>query len=217
MARRLDDHAVRLRAHEFDCAVFEVQRGDPETHIGCTATQVKRQRRCGAATHEPLVLEMNCATTIARFATRQRPAPSREAEQRAEHEEDHQRNADALRAPLLALEAEYPRRFAAFSSSSGRAAVPPSLEGTENEDQHAEPLAATTSGHCARPQATPVAAASHTEAAVVRPFTLSSACPRMMEPAPRNPTPVMMPWMTREVASRLAVPETPSGAEHEHR
>jgi hypothetical protein len=50
----------------------------------------------------------------------------------------------------------------------------------------------------------PLAAASHIDAAVVSPRIESSLAPRMIDPAPRKPTPVTMPWMTRDVASVYA-------------
>ena len=65
---------------------------------------------------------------------------------------------------------------------------------------------APTNGHCANPHAMPVAAASQIDAAVVRPRIDSSLVPRRIDPAPRKPTPVTTPWMTRDVPSV----ETPS-------
>ena len=81
---------------------------------------------------------------------------------------------------------------------------------TPSADAHA------TSGHCARPHAMPAAAASQMEAAVVSPLTASSVCPRIIDPAPRNPMPVTMPWMTREVESEF-VPLSSGGGQDEDR
>jgi hypothetical protein len=55
----------------------------------------------------------------------------------------------------------------------------------------------TTICHCATAQAAPRHAVTHTQAAVVSPWTWWPFSLRTITPAPRKPTPVTMPWITR--------------------
>ena len=55
----------------------------------------------------------------------------------------------------------------------------------------------TTICHCATAQAAPRHAVTHTQAAVVSPWTWWPFSLRTITPAPKKPTPVTMPWITR--------------------
>ncbi len=63
-------------------------------------------------------------------------------------------------------------------------------------------VAKAAGAHRPMPKVWPMAAAAHTEAAVVRPWTVTPSL--KITPAPMKPTPVITPWETRLGSSRAA-------------
>src|SRR5688572_1546193 len=147
-----------------------------------------------ATTNESLELDEDRRASVAGCGVAQRPAHAGHTEERRQHERDEQCKADALRAPFLLLKFEVLVDFevATFLHHETFALSHRSI-GSSTRTSTPRAADTMTRGQRARPHAMPMAEASQIDAAVVRPRTDSSVCPRMIVPAPRNPTPVTIP------------------------
>ena len=195
----LDDHAFRLGAHDSYCAVFEVRGGDPEDAHRAHRMQVERQLDVAPGGRP--------ARTRRRLGPPRRPASPRRS---AAHplpvrpssgsgtKQGHQCDADALGAPLFLLESGFLVDLQSRRSSSAERALT-SIDRIDDEDHHAE----TAAGHHHRPLCqTACDAGGRGEPHRSRGCEALDRCSVLSvddgPPAPRNPTPVMMPWMTRD-------------------
>lgn len=82
----------------------------------------------------------------------------------------------------------------------------PRIQGTTVRTNRATRVARTAVDSRPIPAAIPIAAVTHTPAAVVNPRVSSCLLPKIMAPAPRNPTPAVRPCSTR-VKSAVEAPD----------
>src|SRR5687768_13062027 len=162
---------------------------------------MQRHRGETATPHDTFVFHMHRSATVAGFSVGERPPRAGQSEQRAQHEQEQQGDADSLPPPLFHLKCNVFVDFQFGFLHPSRRPFSHCSTGSITRTSTPNALAVITSGHCARPHAMPDAAATQTDAAVVRPFIESSVGPRTIVPAPRNPIPVTIPWMTRDVES----------------
>src|SRR5688572_21588469 len=160
--------------------MFEVPIRNPETNVTWRAAQVQLHRGKRSAANEPLVLDMQRSTALARFAATHKTADARESQESGKNKDRQQHDTDALEAPLFRLELEVFVDFegARFLAHRRLPFIHCSIGSRASTARHS-PHPAMTSGQNARPHAIPTAAASHVDAAVVSPRTDCSDCPQI--------------------------------------